>query len=155
MAIDWSYSLADGGSPSGSGGIIDAFSGVPAPELLYSTVALDPVTGDVAVPIRILKGPLAVAQRVRCRFLFFLGEWFLDTRLGVPWYQRILIKGADLTSIEAIFRNVLRMTPGVASVKSMSSSLDTQLRKLRVDYEAILEDGSILRAQDEPFILPN
>lgn len=34
-----------------------------------------------------------VAQRLTVAFNFFRGEWFLDTREGLPYYEEIIKKG--------------------------------------------------------------
>jgi hypothetical protein len=120
---------------------------------MITELALNPVTGDLAVPPRWIRGAEAVAQRIRVRFKWFLGEWFLDTRQGVPYYRDILIKNADPILITFIFRRVLLSTPGVKSVSSFHATLDKTSRVLTVTFEAVADDGSILTASAEPFII--
>jgi hypothetical protein len=116
-------------------------------------LALNPATGDVAIPPRLIYGVEAIAQRIRVRFEWFLGEWFLDTRQGVPYYRDILIKNPDPILITFIFRRVLLSTPGVKSVSSFRAVLDKVTRTLTVDFEATADDGNILTAVAEPFII--
>lgn len=138
--IVWAFTLQSTGLTQSQGlGIAD--------------LELDLATNDIKLPIRIIRGPEAVAQRVRVRFRWFLGEWFLDTRQGVPYYRDILVKNPDRILISFIFRQVLLTTPGVKSVISFRASLDSKARELSVDFEAMLLDGTILTAQAEPFIL--
>lgn len=125
---------------------------IPVP-LPYATYALDLVSGDLAFPIRVLRGPEAVVQKIRCRFLMYSGEWFLDQRLGVPYYRDILIKNADPLVISSVFKAVLLSVPGVKSVDSFTAILDKATRVLSVDFNATLYDGSVITAIDEPFIL--
>lgn len=157
MPWGWGWGGGWGGSePQGQGSVAPG-SQVTAPDelsgLQYAELFLDPTTGDLAVPFQIVRGELAVMQRIRIRFRFFLGEWFLDTRLGVPYYRDILIKNPDSILISFIFRQVLLSTPGVASVASFSASLDRPTRFLTVDFEATLEDGTVIRVTAEPFII--
>lgn len=120
----------------------------------YAEIARDPLTDDVAIPIRIIRGPDAVIQRIRQRFRFFLGEWFLDKRLGVPYYDSILVKNPDVAVVTTIFRRVLVDTPGVARVISMTARVDKGARELVTSFEAALEDPTIIvRAVDAPFKL--
>lgn len=154
--ISWSNPLlsssSGGGSgDSGSGG--GSFSGIVAPSLAYATLALDPATGDLYAQPFIAKGPDAVIQKLRCRFKFWRAEWFLDTRLGVPYREAILVKNPDTVLINFIYSQVLLTTPGVASVKYFRSLLSKPDRTLITDFEAVLEDGTILRAETEPFII--
>jgi hypothetical protein len=148
MTVSWTYNLTSGSSVG-----IGSLDTTDTQELQYAELALDPTTGDVLLPIQIIRGAEAVAQRIRVRFRFFLGEWFLDTRLGVPYYRDILIKNPDSILIGFIFRQVLLTTPGVKSVASFSASLERATRTLTVTFEAQLEDGTELRAVAEPFII--
>ena len=125
----------------------------PSRELPYKELALDPATWDVAFPIAFITGPEAVLQRVKVRFRFFLGEWFLDQRLGIPYYRDILIKNPDILLITTIFRRVLTTTPGVERVGSFKAQLLTAERKLLCDFVAFLSNGSKIIAEAEPFIL--
>lgn len=126
---------------------------IPPKELPYKELYLDPATWDVAFPIQFITGPDAVLQRVKVRFRFFLGEWFLDQRLGIPYYRDILIKNPDILLITTIFRRVLTTTPGVARVATFKAQLLTTERKLLCDFVAFLSDGSKIIALAEPFIL--
>lgn len=125
-----------------------------APLVGYAEIARDPLTDDVAIPIRILRGPDAVIQRIRQRFRMFRGEWFLDKRLGIPYYEEILVKNPDVGVVTTIFRQVLTDTPGVARVASMKARVDRGARELVTSFEAVLEDPTIIvRAVDAPFQL--
>jgi hypothetical protein len=121
---------------------------------MIAELELDRTTNDIKLPPRIIRGAEAVAQRVRVRFRWFLGEWFLDQRQGVPYYRDILVKNPDRILITFIFRQVLLGTPGVKSVANFRADLDRATRTLTVDFEAaVLTDGSILTARAEPFII--
>ncbi len=125
----------------------------PTVTLAYAEWALDPATGDYAIPMALLHGVEAVLQRMRVRCRFFKGEWFLDTRIGVPYFDAILIKNPDTRVIETIFREVFLGTPGVARVPRMQAAVNAAERKGIISFEAVLEDGTIIRANAEPFII--
>lgn len=129
------------------------FSGLGLPSITFSELATNPTTGDLAFPPYIVRGPDAILQKIRQRFKFFKGEWFLDQRLGVPYLQSIFIKAPNQIFIDAVFSAVLSGTPGVASVASFSSSLDRPSRTLTVNFQVQLVDGTTVTAQAEPFIL--
>lgn len=119
--------------------------------------ALNPIVGDleldetgdlswVGTPAQGLQGfHLEVAQRIRSRLAFFRGEWYLDARVGVPYYQRILgIKGVSDATLTAIFGQVVRRTPGVSSVESISVARNPRTRQATLRFTARLQDGFIL-----------
>lgn len=115
--------------------------------------ALDPATGDLAVPIRLVRGAEAVLQRIRIRFRWFLGEWFLDQREGVPYFRDVLVKNPDPVLISSIFRTVLRRTPGVLRIDRFAARLERNTRTLIVDFEVTLETGETLTVADDKFII--
>tara|TARA_Y100000361_G_scaffold119622_1_gene111132 strand:- start:963 stop:1334 length:372 start_codon:yes stop_codon:yes gene_type:complete len=91
-------------------------------------------------------------SKIRSRIKFFLGEWFADTRLGVPYYRDILGQKTPTPVIRSIFWQVLSECPGVASVVKLDVSFDARKRELTVGpWEVILQDGSFLSSK--PFIV--
>ena len=91
----------------------------------------------------------AIVQQLTIRFKFFLGEWFLDTRLGVPYFPEVLVKNPDLSRVRGIFQQVILTTPGIASVDSLELLLDNATRVLSVSFRARKTDGEILEFKDE------
>lgn len=114
-------------------------------------LALDE-TGDLAIPVRLVAGSDAVAQRIGIRLRRWAGEWFLDLREGIPYLQSVLRKGADLPLVEALFRRCILETPGVASLASFTSELDRSVRRLSISFEARLVDGALVVGSFGPFI---
>lgn len=119
--------------------------------------AENPVIGDLYLEngtIRLTRTLTEeVAQELFIRLKFFKGEWFLDTTLGLPYFQSILVMGASTDAVAQIFRRVIAGTPGVKSIKSLQL---TRLpnRALSVAFVAILDDGATLTSSDfAPFIV--
>lgn len=101
-----------------------------------------------------IDGSRMVRQTIACRFRFFLGEWFLDTREGVPYYRDILVKNPDPSVVASVFRRVLVTTPGVLSVLRFELRADFPNRTLRFDFEVQSTDGPIVvTPDDEDFIV--
>lgn len=119
-------------------------------DLKLSTLThdLDLSTNDA----EIIDGVDAIAQNLRIRYRFFLGEWFLDVRQGIPYYERILIKNPEFADVNAILREVALTTPGVAEVDRFDSEFDGASRELRVDLWARSDTGEPIEFS-EPFIL--
>ena len=84
----------------------------------------------------------AIAQRVENRFRFFLGEWFLDLREGVPYFQEILIKCPDVKVVRQIFLGVITTTPGMADVLDFDMQYDPTSRTLYYQWSGITDSGS-------------
>ena len=78
-----------------------------------------------------------VVQHVRSRLLFYLGEWFLDIDAGVPYFQEIFTKPANLANIESIFKSKILRTPGVQRLTEFSMTYEGgSTRELTVAFSA-------------------
>jgi hypothetical protein len=115
------------------------------------------ITGD---EITLTEGAESVRQHWQVRNKFFLGEYFLDRRLGVAYYESILVKNPNEPLIRSIFRRVLVRTPGVASVARFDMSLDVATRRLSIDAEGVLDSRVVsgdpsFRFVYEQFIIPD
>lgn len=106
---------------------------VPAGDLDVSTGRFETLTG-----------PEYAVQKIRQRFKLFLGEWFLDTTLGVPWFQSILIKNPSLGLIQSIGRDILLAVPGIVGVRQIEAQFDAPSRTLSLAYVAIYVTGATL-----------
>ena len=91
--------------------------------------------------LQLVTGQDEIAQKISNRLKLFLGEWFLDVRLGVPWFSKILKKNPNPSEIEAILIQQIIETTGVVTLNSIELSLDNATRKLRVEFEAQTTDG--------------
>ena len=122
-------------------------------ELVTSTDGDNPDIGDLKLTdgqIRLTQTTKqAVAQHLRIRLQFFFGEWFLNAREGIPYFERVLIKRPDLGSVAGIFRRVILETPGIVALDSLALDLNAATRILYVQsFSARLDDGAVLTAED-------
>jgi len=97
-----------------------------------------------------------VGLRLRENLSFFLGEWFLDIRQGMPYWRFILGQKYDSGICDRIFRQAALATSGVATVDQLITAFDRRARVLSVPvFKVTLVDGSTI-TQDQlgnPFIL--
>lgn len=64
-----------------------------------------------------------VAQRLSVRLRTFLGEWFLDTKMGIDWYTDVLIKNVTKQTVDTIIQGAVLKDKYVVSIKNFSSSI--------------------------------
>lgn len=91
----------------------------------------------------LIDGADLVKQILKERLQTFLGEWFLDTDLGVPYFQDILKKGVNLKTISNVFKNEILGTPGVIELEKFNLDFTEGNRRLSLDFSVRTEDGSI------------
>lgn len=108
-----------------------------------ASFAIDPTTRKLKIPLEIVDGVCEVQQRLRTRYRFFLATWFLDTLLGLPWYEDIFIKNPNLPIVGAILREVALTTPGVATLSEFELSVDGVTRDMTVDLTAVFEEPDL------------
>lgn len=80
-------------------------------------------------------GTQEVAQRLCQNLRTLLGEWFLDSSLGVPYIQSILVKNP--THAPGILKNTITTTEGVQSLLAFSFTLDNQSRGATVTFKCL------------------
>lgn len=119
--------------------------------LTTEPTADNPVRGDLHVEgtaLALVRGPDAVAQAVVVELRWWLGEWFLDTRRGVPYVQRILRKGVSPRTVRAIIRRHIERSPGVDRVTFLRLTVDPRTREASIDFELRTTDGQTVSASD-------
>lgn len=91
--------------------------------------------------IRRVVGSADAVQHARSRLLTYLGEWFLDTTAGVPYFTDILVKPADLNIIESILKEKISSTTGILSLIEFGLDFNSTTRTLEVTFKAETEDS--------------
>lgn len=120
---------------------------------------LDPATNDLYLDesgdVVWIEGAEAIAQHVRVRLRFILGEWFLNEDEGFPFFETVLVHNPSTSAITEAYRRTVAETPGIASVEKCVVTFDRQARTIAVDIEATTTDGTTLTSDDfGPFVLP-
>ncbi|NJR73230.1 MAG: hypothetical protein HC773_05160 [Scytonema sp. CRU_2_7] len=99
--------------------------------------ALDPVTHDLLFEndsLQIVTDEDQLAQNLKIRLQFFLGEWFLNTGVGVPFYSEILVKNPNVANIDAIIKAQILDTVGVSQLLEYNSSFSNALRSYSINF---------------------
>jgi hypothetical protein len=114
-------------------------------------LALDPTTGDLALSghaLQLTSGKDAVAQKLRVRLRLFLGEWALDTSVGIPYYRDVFTKGVTQSGLQSLFSRAIRSCPGVDALVSLAANVDTATRSSTVSFAVRTTEGDIVAVED-------
>lgn len=117
--------------------------------------------GDLALDdtgnfVWLQSGPQYVRQKLSQRLKFFLGEWFLDRRLGVPYFRHVFVRNPDLDQVRQMFRKVILGTRGVLSIDgdTITFDFDPAARTLGVAFACFCETGNVtVNPGDTDFII--
>lgn len=102
---------------------------------------LDLSSGD----IEIVRGADAIAQHLKIRLRSVRGNWFLDQRVGLPYFKQILVKSPNLIAVRSIFRAAITSTPGVIELQRFDLSFDRSTRILLLNFSALLDGEDAAR----------
>lgn len=83
----------------------------------------------------------AVRQRLSIGLKTFLGEYFLDTTVGIPYRQQIFNKNITPTEVDALFLKYIYTDDDVIKVVSFDSTYNQYTRKYDLDFEVLTTDG--------------
>lgn len=110
-------------------------------------IALDQTTGDLLLidgAAAIVDGLDGVVQRVYIKLRTFRGEWFLDLEAGLPYHDRVLIRGANEADLLSIFTQGILVVDGIESVDNLEMTFgDSDDRALRIEGEATSIVGTV------------
>ncbi len=109
---------------------------------------------DISQGVRLTPDDATYAvQRLEENLSEFLGEWFLDTRRGIPFFKHVMIKNPDMGLVESIFRRAITQSPLIKSVESFSV-IRNKNRKFEIRFTARMVSGDIIGTeQNTPFIV--
>lgn len=100
---------------------------------------------DAADGGRLATGPEAIAAVLRIRYQTFLGEYFMDSRRGIPWAQWVERKASEalLAEVRAVFAAETLAVPGVLGLvpPGVRVSFSTTTRTLTIGLTARIRDG--------------
>lgn len=115
-------------------------------------IKIDQSTGKFVIQnndLVLTTGRDAVAQYLSQVLQTFLGEWFLDTTVGVPWFQKVLgQKNPNIVDIESALKVIIIETPGVQELTSFSFTFDPASRTANVQGSVQSQMGEVLFNED-------
>ncbi|MCK5641951.1 MAG: hypothetical protein KAJ19_14200 [Gammaproteobacteria bacterium] len=94
----------------------------------------------------------AIHQDWICRLKFIRGEWFLDQRAGIPYFEEVFVKQPNPARLRAIFYEATLTTPGIAEIKAFSLDLSAD-RILTIDVDAVTDGGESIKLEYSEMVL--
>ncbi len=98
--------------------------------------------------LNIVEDDEAIAQKLRVGLRIFLGEFFADLEVGVPYYEKILVKNPQLGLIQQVFKKAILSCEGVTGVESMTAQFFSDTRKLVITFFARMQSGRLVPVKD-------
>lgn len=83
-----------------------------------------------------------VAQRLKIKLYTFLGEWFLDRSVGVPYMQNIFGKVRNKSTVDIIFQQIISADPDVIEILSFESEIPQGQRGYSLKFSVRTSDNT-------------
>lgn len=99
---------------------------------------LDKTTHDLTLKngdLQLVDGGNWVQQSIKQNLQTLLGEWFLDTTIGLPWFDEIMQKGTSENRIKQLLIREIANTQGVEKLNSLIINVDNRTRRGTVTFE--------------------
>ena len=96
-----------------------------------------------------ISGNDQIAQRISTRLKLLLGEWFLDTGAGVPWFDQILVKNPNRAIVQGALKRTILQTPKVNELVEFDIAEDSVNRKIVIHFAVTVNDGSVVESSVE------
>lgn len=113
-------------------------------------IAMDVNTNDIVLKngdVLLIDNAERIAQQILISLRFWLGEWFLDTRQGVPYLEYILVKNPNEAHTKQVLTDAIKDVDGVDLVTNMDLSLNRIKRALTVEYTVKTSAGLLTRTE--------
>lgn len=109
-------------------------------------IALNIASNDLVIKnndLILIDNAERVAQQVLITLRFWLGEWFLDTREGVPYLEYVLVKNPNMNHIRQILAEKIQSVEGVNNIVSLDFDFRRITRELYVNFEIDTDYGLV------------
>lgn len=120
------------------------------------TALLQTSNGDLDITLgklSLVSGPTEKAQKISNRLQLFATEWFLDQRVGVPYYDVVLVKDPDLLVVQRLLQHVVESVPGITEA-SVETIFDNAGRELTYSWVATDDEGQQIEGGAGPLFAP-
>ena len=107
--------------------------------LTLITDIADGVIGDVKITdgdLTITNERDSIVLRISQKLQFFFAEWFLDKTLGIPYFERILVRNPDPALVDSILKQVVLSVDGITRINQWIIEVDRTSREMRLTFRA-------------------
>lgn len=85
----------------------------------------------------------SVAQKIKIRLRWWLGEWRWDEEEGLPYRDDLFIKNPDTDGFEMAVREKIFEIDEVTEVRNVSVEYDRKTRAGKISFEALTDTETI------------
>lgn len=112
---------------------------------------LDSITHDLDfsdTDLQLVSNGDYVIQKIKIVLLFFFGEWFLDTSIGIKYWDSVFIKNPNPTLIDNLFKVAIVEVEEVNEILTFDSTYDSANRKYSLEASLDTTEGELNISQE-------
>lgn len=113
---------------------------------------ISPITHDLVFENRDLAFVTGIdyyRQKISIVLQFFFGEWYLDTTLGIKFFEVILIKSPDETLVNNLIKAAILEVDGMLQILEYDSIFNKATRTFSITGKVLTDAGAF--TLDESF----
>lgn len=117
-----------------------------------SDIKINTATGDIELTgndFELTTGREAIEQHLAQRLKTFINEWFLDLRIGIPYFEHIFKKRFDPVIVDSVLKREIIRTPGSIELLRFNADVDSG-RTLNVEFKLKTTEGVINFSEEIP-----
>lgn len=115
------------------------------------TRALD-TNGDIVTSGKqFIEDVEATAQTIKTNLRLFIGEYFRDISIGLPFFEKIAVKNyssSNTSEKENIIKTIISGTNGVKKILTFSSNFDLKSRSLLIDVNVLTNFENVININE-------
>lgn len=119
--------------------------------LTMIATADNPNVGDLDIQgnsFYVVDDEQAIMQDIFVTLQWFYGEWFLDARAGIPYYEKVLTKNPNRRQVSNILRRAILSRPGIAEIITFDLNYDPATRSARPRFIGRFSTGKRFDSAD-------
>ena len=107
----------------------------------YVDIGINPITNDLFSEdgkVGFVDANDEVVQRVKTRLRRILGEWFLQTTAGIPYFNGDMLGGKNRQYVLLVIKAEILNTIGVQDILALGITYNSETRKATVDVTIVV-----------------
>lgn len=93
-----------------------------------------------------------IAQKLKIKLLYFFGEGFLNTTIGIKYHEVVFVKNPNITLLDSLYKLAISEVPGFIELLEYDSDFDIPNRSFTLSFKALTDSG-LLIFNDEEFTI--
>lgn len=94
--------------------------------------------------IALLSGSEQIRQSIQTRLRTFIGEYYLDSTYGIPYYETIFQSQSNAPFFESVLKANITAVQGVTSIASFATILNPSNRTYTVNFDVLDAAGEAI-----------